>query len=54
MPTIALENWEPIMLARILFHYFNTLYLNKTITTPEKLKTHQAKQFEKLIKNCLH
>ncbi|MCW8394903.1 F390 synthetase-related protein [Legionella sp. PATHC039] len=42
------------MLARILFHYFNTLYLNKTITTPEKLKTHQAKQFKKLIKNCLH
>ncbi|HAT8180022.1 TPA: CoF synthetase, partial [Legionella pneumophila] len=53
MPTIAFENWEPIMLARILFHYFNTLYLNRTITNPEKLKIHQEKQFKKLIKNCL-
>lgn len=41
------------MLVRILFHYFNALYLNRVINTPEKLKVHQKKQFNKLVKNSL-
>ncbi|MGL6028977.1 MAG: F390 synthetase-related protein, partial [Legionella sp.] len=41
------------MLARILYYYYKTLYLERSIKTAEQLAHYQEKQFKKLIKNTL-
>lgn len=41
------------MIARILYHYYRTIYLTHHLNTVEKLRAHQNKQFKKLVKHTL-
>ncbi|MFI4963057.1 MAG: F390 synthetase-related protein [Legionellales bacterium] len=41
------------MILRILYYYYKTLYLNKYLDTPERLKAYQKKRFNRLVKKTL-
>lgn len=41
------------MIIRILYYYYKTLFLNKILNSPDRLKAYQEKQFKKLVKNTL-
>lgn len=41
------------MIARILYYYYKTLWLKRTLKTAEQLKAYQEKQFKRLAKNAL-
>lgn len=41
------------MIRRILYYYYKTLYLNYRLDSPDKLKQHQSKLWNKLLKKTL-